>query len=138
MDAQPGTFSQLGLQIAVIQDLPALFRASQAALALKCPPANAGDARDAGSIPALGRSPRGHGNPLQCSCLKHPMDRGARHDRKDSDTTETTYHAYTGLLESGCRLSAQFGDGYTVNSLCCFYFSSFNDRTLKSNQMILD
>ena len=41
-------------------------------------PANAGDARDVGSIPGLGRSPGGgHGNPLQCSCLENPMDRGA-------------------------------------------------------------
>ena len=30
------------------------------------------------SIPRLGRSPgRGHGNPLQYSCLENPMDRGA-------------------------------------------------------------
>ena len=41
-------------------------------------PANAGDTGDMGSIPGLGRSPgRGHGNPLQCSCLENPMDRGA-------------------------------------------------------------
>ena len=34
--------------------------------------------RDVGSIPGSGRSPGGgHGNPLQCSCLKNPMDRGA-------------------------------------------------------------
>ena len=34
--------------------------------------------RDAGSIPGSGRSPGGgHGNPLQYSCLKNPMDRGA-------------------------------------------------------------
>ena len=39
---------------------------------------NAGDARDMGSIPGLGRSPGGgHGNPLQYSCLENPMDRGA-------------------------------------------------------------
>ena len=39
-------------------------------------PANVGDA---GSISlGLGRSPGGgHGNPLQCSCLENPMDRGA-------------------------------------------------------------
>ena len=44
---------------------------------LKNPPANAGDIREAGSIPGLGRSPRGgHGNPLQYSCLENPMDRG--------------------------------------------------------------
>ena len=41
-------------------------------------PANAGDVRDAGSIPGLRRSlGGGHGNPLQCSCLENPMDRGA-------------------------------------------------------------
>ena len=40
--------------------------------------ANAGDTRDAGLIPGLGRSPgEGNGNPLQYSCLENPMDRGA-------------------------------------------------------------
>ena len=44
----------------------------------KNPPANAGDIRDAGSIPRSGRCPGGgHGNPLQYSCLENPMDRGA-------------------------------------------------------------
>ena len=39
-------------------------------------PANAGDARDTGWIPGLGRSPgEGHGNPLQYSCLGNPMAR---------------------------------------------------------------
>ena len=39
---------------------------------------NEGDARDMGLIPGLGRSPgRGHGNPLQYSCLENPMDRGS-------------------------------------------------------------
>ena len=39
--------------------------------------ANPGDVRDAGSIPGSERSPAGgHGNPLQDSCLKNPMDRG--------------------------------------------------------------
>ena len=41
-------------------------------------PANAGDAGDGGSIPRSGRSPgEGNGNPLQCSCLENPVDRGA-------------------------------------------------------------
>ena len=36
------------------------------------------NAGDLGSVPGLGRSPeRGHGNPLQFSCLENPMDRGA-------------------------------------------------------------
>ena len=34
-----------------------LVRASQVALVVKNPPANAGDLRDTGSIPGLGRSP---------------------------------------------------------------------------------
>ena len=41
-------------------------------------PANAGDIGPVGSIPGLGRSHGGGcGNPLQCSCLENPMDRGA-------------------------------------------------------------
>ena len=40
---------------------------------VKNPPANAGDVRDAGSIPGSGRSPgEGNGNPLQYSCLGNP------------------------------------------------------------------
>ena len=39
-------------------------------------PANAGDIRDAGSIPGSGISPGGgNGNPIQYSCLGNPMDR---------------------------------------------------------------
>ena len=41
-------------------------------------PINAGDIRDAGLIPGLGRSPEGgHGNPLQYSCRENPIDTGA-------------------------------------------------------------
>jgi len=62
--------------------------------------ANAGDIRDAGSIPGLERLPgEGNGNPLQYSCLGNLMDRGAwwttvhrvakvRHDLA-TKTTET-------------------------------------------------
>ena len=47
-------------------------------LVVKSPPANAGDIRDMGSIPVLGRTPgEGNGNPLQYSCLENPMDKGA-------------------------------------------------------------
>ena len=43
---------------------------------VKNPPANAEDARDAGSIPGSGRSPgEGNGNSFQYSCLGNPMDR---------------------------------------------------------------
>ena len=45
---------------------------------VKKAPANAGDIRDLGLIPGLGRSPaEGLSNPLQYSCLETPMDRGA-------------------------------------------------------------
>ena len=47
-------------------------------IVVRNPPANAGDVREVGSIPGLGRSPGGgHGNSLQDSCLENPMDRGA-------------------------------------------------------------
>ena len=40
-------------------------------------PASAGDIRDMGPIPGLGRcSAEGNGNPLQYSCLENSMDRG--------------------------------------------------------------
>ena len=52
--------------------------ASQVELVVKNPPANAGDVRDVGSIPGLGRSPGGgNDNSFQYSSLENPMDRGA-------------------------------------------------------------
>ena len=43
------------------------------ALVVKNPPANAGDIRDAGSIPGSERSPGGgNGKPLQYPCLENP------------------------------------------------------------------
>ena len=52
--------------------------ASQVVVVVKNLPASAGDIRDLGLIPGLGRSPGGgNGNPLQYSCLENPMDRGA-------------------------------------------------------------
>ena len=53
-------------------------KASQVVLGVKNLAAKAGNIRDMGSIPGLGRSPgEGNGNPLQYSCLENPMDRGA-------------------------------------------------------------
>ena len=47
-------------------------------LVVKSPSVNAGDMRDAGLIPGLGRSSgRGHGKPLQYSCLENSVDRRA-------------------------------------------------------------
>ena len=61
---------------------------------VKNPPTNAGDARDLGLLPGLGRSPgKGNGNSLQHSYLRNPMDRGAwwttvHGVAKESDMTE--------------------------------------------------
>ena len=47
------------------------------ALVVKNPPASARDVRDVSLTPGSGRSPgAGNGNPLKCSCLENPMDRG--------------------------------------------------------------
>ena len=69
--------------------------ASQVVLVVKNLPVNAGDIRDVGSVPGLGRSPGGgHGNPLQYSCLESPMNRGSWwvtvHRVAQSDMTEVT------------------------------------------------
>ena len=48
-------------------------------LVVKNPPTNAGNIIDIGWIPGPGRSSgRGHGNPLQYSCLENLMNRGTR------------------------------------------------------------
>ena len=40
--------------------------------------ASASNVGDLGLIPGSGRSPgEGNGNPLQCSCLENPINRGA-------------------------------------------------------------
>ena len=63
--------------------------ASQVALVVKNPPANAGDVRDMGSIPG-----GEHSNSLQCSCLENPRDGGAWwatvHRVAELDMSETT------------------------------------------------
>ena len=58
--------------------VPRSLTTSQLAPVVKNLPSNAEDVRDAGSIPGSGRSTGGgHSNPLQCSCLENPMDRGS-------------------------------------------------------------
>ena len=70
-------------------------------LVAKNPPANAADKRDADLIPGVGTSPGGgHGNPLQCSSLENPKDRGdwpsvsySPWGCKEVDMTEMTLHS---------------------------------------------
>ena len=63
------------------------------------------DVRDAGSIPGSGRSlGEGNGNPLQYSCLKNPMDRGAwwgrvhRVAKSQTPVKEPNIHSFRLLL----------------------------------------
>ena len=68
--------------------------ASQVVLVVKNPPAIAGDIKDSGSIPGLGRFSReGQGNPLQYSCLENPhgqrsLEGYSPWDSKESDVTD--------------------------------------------------
>ena len=67
---------------------------------------NAEDARETGSIPESGISPGGrNGNPLQYSCLKNPMERGAwwttAQRVTESDTTD--WLSSTGQRQRKCR-----------------------------------
>ena len=62
------------------------------ALVVKDLPANAGDARDVGSISGSGRSfGGGHGTPLQYSCLENPVD-GADWQATDHRVTKSQHN----------------------------------------------
>ena len=75
---------------------------------------HAGDARDLGSIPGLGRSPgKGNGNTLQYSCLGNPMDRGA---------WQATVH---GVTKSRTQLSAH------AHTQTCLWDASFFPLRIK-------
>ena len=76
-------------------------------LGVKNPPVSAGNIRDPGSIPGLGRSPgEGHGNPLQYSCIENSMDRGPWQATygpwglKKLDTTELHIHTFEKEFET--------------------------------------
>ena len=96
----------------ILSGLRGLGKASQVLLVVKNPPANAGDVRDVGFIPGLGRSPGGdHGNPLQYSCLENPIDRGAwwtTVHRVAKSQTQLSTHAL--LFLSQAILNDQLGD----------------------------
>ena len=65
----------------------------------KEPTCNAGDTGDVSSTPGSGRSPGGgNGNPLQYSCLKNPMNRGASQamvQRVAKRWTQLSTHTHT-------------------------------------------
>ena len=84
-------------------------KASQVVLGVKNLAAKAGNIRDMGSIPGLGRSPgEGNGNPLQYSCLENPMDRGAwwvtvhRATKSQTQLKWLSTHSCTRITRSLC------------------------------------
>ena len=86
---------------------------------VKNPPANAGDAQNAGLIPGSGRSPAGgYGNPLQYSCPENPMDRGARwatvHRAAKSRTRISTH---THIFLDSVLVQTQWVSRWTVGQM---------------------
>ena len=84
---------------ASVYPLPLLQHGFPGGTVVENPPADAGDAGDADSIPGSGRFPGGeNGHPLQYACLENPMDRESHGQRslvgncpwgrKESDVTE--------------------------------------------------
>ena len=88
---------------------------------VKNPPANEGAARNTAS----GRSPgEGNGNPLQCSCLRNPMDREAWwatvHEVTESDLTECTHthtHTHTHTVRINTENLMTYKDGYVEGGI---------------------
>ena len=82
------------------------------------------NAGDLSSIPGLGRSPGGgHGNPLQCSCLKNPTGQRslAAHSPwgcKESDMTKRLSTQHKVINTYNFELSLQF---FTTFVICSFY-----------------
>ena len=98
-------------------------QSSQVALVLKDVPANAGGARDAGSISGSGRSAGGgHSSPSQGSCLENPMERGAQraivHRAAESDMTEATWKACTGMEETAMKIVGENPDLRNLEVIC--------------------
>ena len=83
--------------------------------------ANAGDVRDTGLIPGLGRSAGGgHGNRLQHSCLENPMERGAWWGKVHRVAESQTRLKRPGM--HACCVSA--------GPLCCIYMMWWMRSTL--------
>ena len=107
-------------------------------LVVKNLPVSAGDAGDKGSIPGLGRSPRGgHGNSLHYSCLENPIDRGAWRAIVHEVTKSQRWlkllsmQAYTGLarVSTQCiirrKTEVKCPQGYVLIWVLCLHYSSY-------------
>ena len=80
---------------------------------VKNPAANAGDARDMGSIPGWGKSSGvGNGTPLQYSCLENSMGRGAWRaavHRVAKSQTQLSTHTHTQGVHLSCLIMRMVG-----------------------------
>ena len=86
-------------------------------LVVKNPPANAGDIRDMGLIPGSGSSSgEEHGNPLQYSCLKNLLDRGA---------WRATVHTITTVAKSRTQLKQLSMHAYVCVYVHIIYYIFF-------------
>ena len=79
-----------------------------------------------GLIPGSGRSPgEGNGNPLQCSCLENPMERGGWratvHGVAESRTQQSNFHHHTEMEDGTSGLLGgswtQFSDRWSLRCL---------------------
>ena len=98
-----------------------------------------------GSIAGSGRSPGGgNGNPLQYSCLKNPMDRGAwwatvHRVGTEWDTTEATQHTLThSCLKEHLSYSFCGSRSKEVCFSCVFWLIISHVTAMKLNTRVVD
>ena len=113
------------LTIKIPATLSGLYRsptckwASLVALVGRDTSAHEGSLRDMGSIPELGRAPRGGpGNPLQYSCLENPMDREAWQAIVYGVTKSRTQLKWLSMHARACKQAIHLGILCTYSSLC--------------------
>ena len=111
---------------------------------VKNPPATAGDAGGMCSVPESGRSPGGgNDNPLQCSFLENPMDRGAwqstvhgvmqrvKHDWSDWDHTQNCMQPF-GVLQLSLLTGKPNATAYHICLRFFFFFMMDDSMFLKA------
>ena len=130
----------------MLSKIPDIGKSYQVVLVVKKLPANAGDARNTGSVLGLGRSPReGNGYPLQYSCLGKSHRQRSLADyspwgRKESDMKLATKHQQWHLLSSClqtralCKLAFHRGKG--INCIICWFL--YNKYSLYSQFQATD
>ena len=105
---------------------------------IKHPLANAGDARDVGSIPESGRFPWvSNDNPLQYSSLEKSMNREAWRDtdhKAAKNCTQLSYWAYTHSQK--IMISSFYHSTWFCDTLTCIIQIHFLNFFLLANQLL--